>query len=152
MANTYLKIYIHAIFAVKERIACIPPIHQSKLFKYITGIINGLGHKSLAVGGTDNHVHILMSYNPDVKLSDTMRDIKANSSKFINQNRWLKCRFEWQRGYAAFSYSQSQIDTVIKYIMNQPLHHQGMTLDEEIKQFMSRYEIEYDERYRIQGV
>lgn len=152
MANTYSKIYIHVVFAVKERYSCIPPIYQSELFSYISGIINGLGHYSLAVGGTDNHVHILMSYKPDMKLSDTMREIKANSSKFINQKHWLKCRFEWQRGYAAFSYSHSQIDAVIKYIMKQPIHHHNMTLEDEIKQFMSLYEIEYDERYRIQDV
>ena len=152
MANTYFKLYIHVIFAVKERVACIPPTAQGTIFSYIAGIINNLGHKALAVGGTDNHVHILFSYNPELKLSDTLRDIKAGSSKFINEQMFIRCRFEWQRGYAAFSCSQSQLDTAIRYIMHQPEHHKKMSLHDEICRFMERYEIDFDEKYILQEV
>lgn len=152
MANTYFQLYIHAVFAVKERASCMPPTSRNEIFSYIAGIINSLGHRSMAVGGTDNHVHVLMSYNPDVRLSDTMREIKANSARFINQQRYIRCRFGWQRGYAAFSYSQSHVDAVIRYIMNQPMHHRNMTLDEEICKMMERYDITYDNKYRLYGV
>ena len=152
MANTYFKLYIHAIFAVKERASCLPPYCRDSVFAYIAGTINALGHKSLAVGGTDNHIHILFSYNPKLLLSDSMRDIKASSSKFINEQRIIKCHFEWQRGYAALSCSHSHVDKVINYIMHQPEHHKGMTLHDEIQRLMQKYEIEYDEKFLIQDV
>jgi len=147
MANTFTKLYIHIVFSVKNRHHLIPDAHREELHKYITGIIQNKKHKLIAINSVKDHIHILIGLNPDSALSDLVRDIKSNSSIFINRQGWLKTKFYWQEGYSAFSYGQSQIDHVIKYIENQREHHRKKTFHEEYLEFLKKFQIPYDERF-----
>jgi putative transposase len=147
MANTYTQIYIHVVFAVRERESLIKPEWKEELFKYITGILKNQGIKLIAIGGVEDHVHILFGMNPTIALSDLVRDIKASSSKFINEGNFVRGKFYWQEGFGAFSYSRSQIDAVAKYILNQEEHHSRKSFKDEFIAFLDRFEIEYDDRY-----
>lgn len=147
MANTYIKIYLHLIFAVKHRNSLINPFWQNRLYDYISGIIKNKGSYPIKIGGTDDHIHLLISYSPETPLPDLVRDIKSMSSRFINEAHLSPFRFEWQKGYACFSYSQSQIEHVSKYIINQYEHHKKLSLRDEIINILTKYGIEYDERY-----
>ena len=119
MANTYTQIYIHIVFAVEGRQNLINPNHNGELQKYITGIISGQGHKLIAINNMPDHVHLLLGLRADAALSELVRDIKANSSRFVNEKRWVMGRFSCQEGFGAFSHSRSQLDRVIRYIQNQ---------------------------------
>ena len=123
MANTYSQVYLQFIFAVKGRINIVPARHNDELQKYITGIVQNRNQKLLAINNMPDHIHILVGFGTTISMADLMRDIKAISSKFINEKNWIKGRFEWQEGYGVFSYSKSQIDKVIKYINTQQEHH-----------------------------
>ncbi|CAN5426793.1 hypothetical protein BH18ACI3_BH18ACI3_17310 [soil metagenome] len=147
MANTYSQIYIQIVFAVEGRQNLISQQHREELHKYITGIIQKRSQKMLAIFCMPDHTHILIGLTPPMAISDLVRDIKAGSSKFIHDNRWLHGRFSWQEGFGAFSYSRSQIDTVIKYILNQESHHAKRTLRNEYIGFLNKFEVDYDERY-----
>ena len=122
MANTYTQIYIHIVFAVKNRDALISREWNERLHKYITGIIQNQGNKLLAVNTMRNHAHIFIGLRPDAALSDLVRDIKKDSTNFINREIKIHGTFAWQVGFGAFSYSHSQIDTVVKYILSQEEH------------------------------
>ncbi|MBS3944826.1 MAG: IS200/IS605 family transposase [Melioribacter sp.] len=147
MANTYTQLYIHVVIVVKGRENLIIPRFRDDLYKYISGIITNKNQKLLAIGGMPDHLHIFISMNPDMKLSDLVRDIKANSSRWINENRLVRGKFNWQEGYGAFSYAKSQRDKVIKYIMNQEQHHHKKSFREEYIDMLKRYEVNYDEKY-----
>nr|MBA2422756.1 transposase [Chitinophagales bacterium] len=118
-----------------------------ELHRYIAGIIEGKKQKSLAVNGWQDHVHAFFGIEPSESISDLVRDIKANSSKWVNERRFLKDKFRWQEGFGAFSYSKSQRDTVIKYIMNQEQHHNRKTFREEYLDMLRKAEIEFESRY-----
>jgi len=152
MSNTYYQIYIHAIFTVQNRVSLIADGWRERLNKYICGIVQNNGHKLLAVGAMPDHVHLFFGLSPAQSVSDLMQDVKGNSSRWINENGLVDGRFAWQEGYGAFSYSRSQIDTVIKYINNQPRHHKRKTFIEEYKDFLKAFEIEYDEKYIFKPV
>ena len=122
MANTYTQIYIHVVFAVQGRQSLIRKKNKEELQKYITGIIQNQGQKLIAINCMPDHAHIFIGMKPDIALSDLVRDIKSNSSTFINKKRWLRGKFNWQGGFGAFSYGHSQIDRVVKYIQNQEQH------------------------------
>jgi len=147
MANTYTQIHIQAIFAVQNRNCIIKNSWKDELYKYIMGIIRNNKHKPLAINGMPDHVHVLFGMRPSQSLSDLMQDIKGSSSKWINEKRFLKCRFSWQEGFGAFSYSKSQIPNVINYINSQEEHHKKKSFIEEYKEFMQAFNIDYDERY-----
>ena len=147
MANTYTQIYIHLIFAVKNHESTIPLMHESRIHAYLGGIFKEHNHLPLAIGGTENHVHCLFRYNVNQTIPDLVRDLKTGTSKFISQYRLTLCKFEWQTGYGAFSYAPSQIERVRQYIENQHLHHKGITLQEEVRNILEKFGIEYDERY-----
>jgi len=147
MANTYTQIHIHFVFAVKFRQAIISNDWKDELNKYIAGIIKSNNHKLLAINGVADHIHILVGIRPAQSISDLMKHIKQDSSKWINKNNFLKSHFEWQEGYGAFSYSKSQLNAVINYIQNQELHHQKKTFREEYIDFLDKFEIDYDERF-----
>lgn len=119
MANTYSQIYIQAVFAVKGRHNLLQNPWRKEVFKFISGIIEGKGQKSIIVNGVADHVHVFIGLKPTMAISDLLRDLKNNSSKFINEQQFLQSKFEWQAGFGAFSYSQSQIEEVYKYILNQ---------------------------------
>ena len=124
MANTFSQLYVQVVFAVKNIEQLIHKNNREELQKYISGIIENRNAKLLAIYCMPNHTHILIGLKPSVLLSDLVRDIKAGSSKFINEKRWIKGKFNWQEGFGAFSYSHSQIGNVIRYINKQEAHHQ----------------------------
>lgn len=147
MANTYTQIYIHIVFAVEGRQNLIPSEHNNELQKYITGIVSGQNQKLIAINNMPDHMHLLVGLRPDIALSDLVRDVKAGSSKFIKEKRWVKGRFSWQEGFGAFSYSRSQLNAVIRYIQNQQRHHSRKTFREEYIELLEKFGIEYDRRY-----
>lgn len=143
MAGTYSQIYVQIIFAVKGRENLIARHWRSDLHKYITGIIKGKEQKSIIVNGVADHIHCFIGLRPSMSISDLTRDIKNNSSKFVNENKWVKGKFQWQDGYGAFSYSHSQIQQVYDYILNQEEHHEKKTFKEEYLGFLDKFQIEY---------
>lgn len=147
MANTYTQISIHTIFVVKHRENFITKEWRDRLHSYVSGVLKNEGATSLAVGGWLDHVHVLFGMPPTKNISDLMRVVKANSSKWINENGLVKGKFQWQEGYAAFSYSRSQRDTVINYIMQQEEHHRKKSFKEEYLEILKNFEVDYDEKY-----
>lgn len=147
MANTYTQIYIHIVFAVKGRYNLIKTEHKEELYKYITGIIRNKKQKLIAINGMPNHVHIFIGMKPSIALSDLVRDIKNNSTNFINDKRWVQGRFSWQKGFGAFSYGHSQIDAVVKYIQNQEKNHTRKTFKEEYMNLLEKFNVDYEEKY-----
>jgi putative transposase len=147
MANTYTQIYIHVVFAVEGRQNLIQPEHNDELQKYITGIVSAQKHKLIAINNMPDHLHLLVGLRPDASLSQLVRDIKANSSRFINEKRWVMGRFSWQEGFGAFSYSRSQLGAVIRYIENQQKHHARKSFREEYTALLEKFGVEYDPRY-----
>ena len=147
MANTYTQLYIHCVFAVKFRKAVIQSDWEECLHKYITGIVQNNGHKMLAINSTYDHMHLFVGLNPSQSISDMMRLVKGDSSEFINKHRLTQGKFKWQAGYGAFSNSRSQIDDVVKYILNQKTHHHKKTFKEEYLEILKEYDVDYDEKY-----
>lgn len=147
MADTYTQIYIHVIFTVQGRQNLISKQYKDELYKYITGIIQSKKQKVIVIGGMPDHIHILIGIKPDIALSDLVRDVKANSSKFINEKRWVVGKFSWQEGFGAFSYSQSQLDSVASYIKNQEKHHSKKTFREEYLELLKKFDVEYNPKY-----
>lgn len=152
MANTYTQIYIQIVFAVKGRQNLIPKEHREELQRIMAGIISNRGQKLLSIFAMPDHVHLLVSISPNILISDLVRDIKAGSSKFINDKNWMIGKFNWQEGYGAFSYSKSNIDQVVKYILNQAIHHQKKSFKEEYLDFLRKFEIDYDEKYVFEWI
>ncbi len=147
MANIYTQLNIHCVFSVKGRINLLTDDFRDDLFKYIQGILKNNHIFPLAVDGWRDHVHIFFELNPEVSVSKIMQVVKSNSSKWINENRFVAGRFEWQAGYSAFTYARSQRDTVIKYILNQKEHHRTTTFREEYLKILEKFEIEYNPKY-----
>lgn len=147
MAGTFSQLYIQTVFAVKGRENLIDKKWRDELCKYISGIIKGKNQKSIIVNGVADHIHCFVGLKPSMSISDLMRDVKNNSSKFINEKGFVKGKFSWQEGYGAFSYSHSQIEQVYNYILNQELHHQKKTFKEEYLEFLTKYEIDYKTEY-----
>ena len=152
MANTYTQIYIHIVFAVKGRQCLIPKQHKEALHQYITRIITNKKQTVIRINSMPDHIHILVGMDANVALSALVRDIKANASKFINQKRWVVGKFEWQAGFAAFSYSHSQLDVVVDYIKNQEEHHARQTFKEEYLGFLKRFNVPYNPKYVFDSV
>lgn len=147
MANSYHKIYLQTVFAVKYRNAVLNKDWRHKVWAKIGQLINESSCKTLIVIGVEDHVHCFIGLKPRVSVSELMKNVKAKSSKFINDNKMTEERFEWQVGYGVFSYGHSQIDHVYKYIQNQEAHHRKQTFLNEYKEFLERFEIEYDEKH-----
>ncbi|SEO91520.1 REP element-mobilizing transposase RayT [Flavobacterium sp. CF108] len=147
MANTYTQIHIHFVFAVKYRQAVIHTNWKNDLYKYISGIIKNNNHKVLAINGVSDHIHILIGIRPAQSITELMKSIKQNSSKWINENKFTNIHFEWQEGYGAFSYSKSQLSAVSDYIENQEEHHKKKTFKEEYINFLEKFEVDYDEKF-----
>jgi len=147
MAGTFTQIYVQIVFAVQGRQNLIHPNHKTELNKYISGIIKNKGHKPIIVNGMSDHIHAFVGMKPSVAVSDLARDIKNNSSGFINDMKWVRGKFFWQEGYGAFSYSRSQIEKVYNYILNQEKHHKKRTFKEEYIDLLKKFEIEYNEKH-----
>ena len=153
MANTYTQIHIQSIFAVQSRQSLIQQSWKDELYQYITGIVQNNGHKLLAINGMPDHVHILFGFRPIQSLSDLMKDVKGESSQWVNNKGLVrKGKFSWQEGYGAFSYGKSQLNRVISYIQNQEEHHKKWSFIEEYKGLLDRFGVSYDERYLFKTV
>ncbi|HYK77877.1 MAG TPA: IS200/IS605 family transposase [Daejeonella sp.] len=147
MAGTYTQIYIQVVFAVKGRQNLIDNAWKDDLHKYMAGIIEAKKQKSIIVNGVSDHVHCFVGLKPSIALSDLVRDIKNNSSKFINSRGLIKGKFEWQEGFGAFSYAHSQIERVYNYVLNQEKHHQKKTFKEEYLNLLNKFQIEHKPEY-----
>ncbi len=147
MAGTYSQIYIQVVFAVKGRQNLISDKWSEELHKYITGIIAGKEQKSIIVNGVPDHIHAFIGLRPAMAIADLVRDIKNNSSNFINDRKFVQGKFSWQEGYGAFSYSHSHIQRVYNYILNQEQHHKKQTFREEYTDFLKIFNVTYDEKY-----
>ena len=147
MAGTYSKIYIQLVIAVKGRQNLLSKSWREDVFMYIAGIIKNKGQKPIIVNGVGDHIHILVGLKPSMSISDLARDIKNNSTRFINEKKLVVGKFAWQEGYGAFSYAESQVDAVYRYIENQEEHHRKLGFKEEYKQFLQEYNIEHDDKY-----
>lgn len=147
MPNTYAQLYVHIVFSVKGRQPLIPKQHKAELHKYITGIITKGKQKMMQINSMPDHIHILVSISPDLPISNLVRDIKINSTKFINRKGWVARKFAWQEGFAVFSYSHSQLKDVIAYINDQEKHHSRKTFAEEYLEFLRRFDVSYNPKY-----
>ena len=147
MPNTYTQIYVHFVFVVHLRENLIAPEHKEELQKYMTGIVTKKEQKLIAISCMPDHTHLFVGIQPNVVLSDLARDIKNNSSRFINQQKWMNSKFRWQRGFGAFSYGHSQIDRVARYIENQETHHGQKNLTAEYRELLEKFEVPYEEKY-----
>jgi len=147
MSNTYHQIYIHGVFAVKNRKAMIGMSWKPKMMAVIGNLINETGSTNILVNGVEDHTHCLFELKPSVSVSDVMKIAKSKSSKWLNENNLLRYHFEWQSGFGAFSYSQSQIDILYKYILNQERHHQHQSFRDEYIELLTKFNVNFDENY-----
>jgi putative transposase len=147
MPNTYAQIYLQIVFTVKGRENLIHESHREEIQKFISGIISNLNQKLYAIYCMPDHVHLLISIKPEIRISDLVRDIKANSSRFINEQGFISKKFQWQEGYGVFSYSHSSLQNVTSYILNQPEHHQRKSFKDEYLEFLRLFEIDYKPDY-----
>lgn len=147
MSGTFSQIYIQYVFAVKGRQNLLQKSWRNEVFKYMAGIIKGKNQKPIIVNGVSDHVHVFVGLKPSMNISDLIRDIKNNSSNFINEQKWVQGKFSWQEGYGAFSYAHSQIENVYQYILNQEEHHKKKTFKDEYLEFLQKFNVEYDEKY-----
>lgn len=150
MANTFSQIYIQTVFAVSGRLALITKDYKEELHKYITGIVRKQGQKLIAINGMADHLHILIGLRPSMALADLVRDIKADSSEWVNRRKLALGKFAWQEGYGAFSYGHSQLDMIIRYIQNQERHHRRKSFRNEYLTLLRKFEIEFKEEYVFQ--
>lgn len=147
MPGTFSQLYIQVVFAVKGRENLITKTWKDELHKYIAGIIRGKEQKPIIVNGMPDHIHAFIGLKPSMAISDLVRDIKNNSSNFINDKQYVRGKFSWQEGYGAFSYSHSHIQNVYNYILNQEEHHRRKTFREEYLELLKKFEIPFDEKY-----
>ncbi len=147
MANTYTQIYLQFVLVVKNRKSLIQPDWEPNLHKYITRIVEKKNHKMIAINGMPDHLHMFVGYQPAESISEFMKVVKGESSKWIEEEGFVKGKFNWQIGYGAFSYSRSHIDRVYKYIMNQKEHHQKRSFRDEYVAMLKKHNVDYDERF-----
>jgi putative transposase len=147
MANTYTQMYVHVVFAVKGRTSLVRKEWKEELYKFITGVVTHKGQKLIAINGMADHIHLLVGIKPTLALSDLVRDIKSNSSRFIREKGWVRGMFEWQEGFGAFTLGHSQLPQIIPYIANQEEHHRVRTFREEYIGFLQKYDIDYKPEY-----
>ncbi|KAA3612325.1 MAG: IS200/IS605 family transposase [Calditrichaeota bacterium] len=152
MAGTFTQIYIQAVIVVEGRANLLQKTWRDEVFKYMAGIVKNKGQKPIIINGVADHVHLFIGLKPSIAISDLLRDIKNNTSNFINAKNWVSGKFSWQEGYGAFSYAHSQMDHVYQYILNQEEHHQKRTFRDEYLEFLKRFEVPHEERYLFKWV
>ena len=152
MAGTFSQIYIQVVFAVKGRESLILSSWEEELYKYISGIVRKKEQKMLAINGMPDHIHFLIEMKPSCCLSDLVREVKKSSNDFIKEKKFVRGKFQWQEGYGAFSYSHSNLDNVIQYIMNQKEHHKKKTFKEEYMEILKKFEIEFKDEYLFKWI
>jgi REP element-mobilizing transposase RayT len=147
MANTYTQVYLHCILVVKFRQPHLKKSWRDEVYKYITGIVKKQGHLMFAINGVEDHLHMLIAMKPHEAISDLMRIVKTNSSKWINEQCFLHVPFRWQIGFACFSYSKNAVPKVVAYIENQESHHKKKTLKKELTDELKKFDVDYKEKY-----
>ena len=152
MAGTFSQIYVHIVFSVKGRENILQKPWRDDLFRYMAGIIKEKNQKPIIINGAADHVHLFIGLKPNMNLSDLVRDVKNNSSNFINKKKLVNGKFSWQDGYGAFSYSHSQINDVYQYILKQEEHHLKRTFRDEYLDFLRKFEIQFDEKYLFEWI
>ena len=145
--STFSNLLFHIVYSTKYRKPTIAPNWEDELYGYIGGIIRERQGVLLRINGMPDHVHILAKLNPSIAISDVVRDVKANSSRWINERSDVVLPFEWQKGYAVFSVSESQVDAVRNYIANQKTHHEKKTFEDEFLALLKRHNIPFDLKY-----
>ena len=147
MAQTLVSLLVDLVFSTKNRANLITPEIEPDLYKYISGTLNGLQSPCLKIGGTANHLHLLVSLSKNFALAFLLEELKKSSSKWIKRQDRSFASFKWQEGYGAFSIGQSNVATLKRYIDGQKRHHQKRTFKDELRGLLKKYEVEYDERY-----
>jgi REP element-mobilizing transposase RayT len=147
MPQSFTCLHFHFIFSTKNRVPCLTPDFQLRLFEYIGGVLRAHQGRLLAAGGMPDHVHLLCSLSKQQAVADALRVIRANSSKWIHDTSPQQRDFAWQAGYGAFAVSYSHRDQVKRYLAKQEEHHRKVTFQEEFIAFLKRHDVEYDERY-----
>jgi putative transposase len=147
MANTYTQCYFHLVFAVKNREALIKKEWKNEMEMYVTGIVQNHRHKMLAIGSMPDHIHMLIGYNVNHLIPDIVEEVKTSSNAWIKEKKLSKFKFEWQKGYGAFTHSHSQIDQVVKYILSQESHHKKRSFKNEFLEMLEKNEIIYGNEY-----
>ncbi|MGV3601589.1 MAG: IS200/IS605 family transposase [Dyadobacter fermentans] len=147
MPNTYSQIYLQFVFSVRHRQCLIPKRHKDELHRYMTGLVQNRNAKMLAVHCMPDHTHLFVGFRPSISISDFVKEIKVESNQFVNAKKWTRHKFEWQEGYGVFSYSQSHIDSVIRYIQGQEEHHRKRTFGEEYRDLLRKFQVSFEERY-----
>lgn len=152
MPGSFSQIYVQVVFAVKGRENLINKTWRDELHKYMAGIIKAKEQKPIIVNGVQDHIHAFIGLRPSMSLSDLVRDIKNNSTNFINDRKLVAAKFSWQEGFGAFSYGHSQIETVYNYILNQEEHHKNKTFREEYIGFLNKFEVPFEERFLFEWI
>ena len=152
MVGTYSQIYVQVVFSPFGKENIIRELWSEELYKYISGIVRKKGQKLIAINGMSDHIHIFLGLKANMSVSSLVRDIKNNSSGFINDRHFVKGKFRWQEGFGAFSYGQSQINSVYHYIMNQKEHHKKVTFKEEYISFLKKFEVDFEEKYLFEWI
>lgn len=147
MANTYTQFYVQLVFSPKNRDTLIKKTWKDDLEKYITGIVQNNKHKMLAIKCMPDHIHIFIGYNVNQLIPDLVEQIKTSSNSWIKDNKFSRFKFDWQKGYGAFSYSRSQLDAMVNYVLNQEEHHRKKTFREEYLQFLKDFDVMYEDEY-----
>ena len=147
MANTYTQLYVQFVFAVKGRENLIRESYRDELEKVICGIITNQKCKTYAIYANPDHTHIFVGMHPTISPSKLMEQVKSGSSKWINEKKFILGKFNWQDGFGAFTYSKSQIDKVVKYVLDQPEHHKKQSFKNEYVLLLQKFEIDYDPKY-----
>lgn len=143
--HSFICCYLHVVFSTKERQKLITPELQGRLWPYLGGIARENKMKALAIGGVEDHIHILLSLPSTFTIAKAVQLLKGNSSKWIHETFSTHRNFGWQEGYGAFSVGISGVDETIKYIASQAQHHQTKTFKEEFVAFLKKHGMEYDE-------
>lgn len=147
MPSSLTNLLYHIVFSTKGRQPEIDTDFREDLYAYLGGIVRSENGRLIEIGGTPDHVHILTRFSPAVSVSDMLKMIKGSSSRWVNKSGKRPARFAWQKGYGAFSVSESGCKAVVNYIRNQETHHRKMTFKEEFKLLLDKHQIEYDEKY-----
>jgi putative transposase len=152
MPNAYSQIYLQFVFAVKGRESLISKNNREELQRYMTALVQNRSSKLLAIYCMPDHTHLFVGIKPTVRISDFIKEIKVESNEFINSKKWIRGRFSWQEGYGVFSYSNSQVDSVVKYVLNQEAHHHKKTFKQEYYELLKEFEIAFEEKYLFEFV
>jgi REP element-mobilizing transposase RayT len=147
MGNTYTQLHVHAVFAAQNRLSIINEKWEKRVYEYIAGIIRSNGHKPLIVNGMPDHIHSVFGLRPNQSISELLEAVKGSSSKWINENHFAKGKFNWQKGFGAFSYSRSQLPRLIKYVSNQKEHHKRKSFLDEYIEILNKFEVDYNPIY-----